>query len=38
MCRYFLTEVEQKAPNELVRGLYEAMKPKLYAYDRYTVY
>ena len=34
---YFLTGVEQKTPNELVRGLHEAVKPKLYfAYDRYA--
>jgi len=34
---YFLTGVEQKAPDELVRELYEVVKPKLYfAYDRYT--
>jgi hypothetical protein len=32
-----LTGAEQKAPNELVRGLHEAVKPKLYyAYDRYA--
>jgi hypothetical protein len=34
---YFLTGAEQKAPNEPVRGLYDALKPKLhYAYDRYA--
>jgi putative transposase len=34
---YLLTGAEQKAPDELVRGLYEAVKPKLYyAYDRYA--
>jgi hypothetical protein len=34
---YFLTGVEQKAPNELVRELHEVVKPKFYfAYDRYA--
>jgi len=34
---YFLTGAELNAPNELVRGLYDALKPKLYyAYDRYA--
>ena len=34
---YFLTGAELKAPYELVRGLYEAVKPKLlYAYDRHA--
>ena len=34
---YFLTGVEQKTPNELVRELHEVVRPKLYfAYDRYT--
>jgi len=34
---YFLTGAELKAPDELVRELYEAVKPKLYyAYDRYA--
>jgi len=34
---YFLTGAELKAPDELVRGLYDAVKPKLYyAYDRYA--
>jgi putative transposase len=34
---YFLTGAERKAPNELVRGLHEAVKPKLYyAYSRYA--
>jgi putative transposase len=32
---YFLTGAELKAPDELVRGVYDAVKPKLYyAYDR----
>jgi hypothetical protein len=34
---YFLTGAELKASDELVRELYEAVKPKLYyAYDRYA--
>jgi len=34
---YFLTGAELKAPDELVRGLCDAVKPKLYyAYDRYA--
>jgi putative transposase len=34
---YFLTGAERKAPNELVRRLYDVVKPKLYfAYDRYA--
>jgi hypothetical protein len=34
---YFLTGAELKAPDELVRGLYDAVKPQLYyAYDRYA--
>jgi len=34
---YFLTGAELRASGELVRGLYEAVKPKLYyAYDRYA--
>jgi hypothetical protein len=34
---YLLTGAEQKAPDELVRRLYDAVKPKLYyAYDRYA--
>jgi hypothetical protein len=31
-----LTGAERKTPNELVRELHEAVKPKLYAYDRYA--
>jgi len=34
---YFLTGVEQKTPDELVRELHEVVRPKLYfVYDRYT--
>ena len=34
---YFLTGAELKASDELVRELYEAVKPKLYyTYDRYA--
>ena len=33
---YVLTGAERKTPDELVRGLYEAVKPKLYAYYRYA--
>jgi hypothetical protein len=34
---YFLTGAELKAPDELVRELHDAVKPKLYyAYDRYA--
>jgi hypothetical protein len=34
---YLLTGAEQKAPDEPVRRLYDAVKPKLYyAYDRYA--
>jgi len=31
-----LTGAERKTPDELVRELGEAVKPKLYAYDRYA--
>ena len=31
-----LTGAERKTPNELLRGLHEVVKPKLYAYDRYA--
>jgi len=31
-----LTGAERKTPDELVRELREAVKPKLYAYDRYA--
>jgi len=31
-----LTGAERKTPDELVRELHEAVKPKLYAYDRYA--
>ena len=31
-----LTRAERKTPDELVRELSEAVKPKLYAYDRYA--
>jgi len=31
-----LTGAERKDPDELVRGLHEVVKPKLYAYDRYA--
>ena len=31
-----LTGAERKTPDELVRELSEAVKPKLYAYDRYA--
>ena len=30
------TGAERKTPDELMRGLHEAVKPKLYAYDRYV--
>ncbi len=33
---YFLTGAELKASNELVRKIYDVVKPKLYAYDRYA--
>jgi len=33
---YLLTGAERRGPDELVRGLYDAVKPKLYAYDRHT--
>ena len=34
---YLLTGAERRGPDELVRGLYDAVKPKLlYAYDRYN--
>ncbi len=33
---YLLTGAERRGPDELVRGLYDAVKPKLYAYDRYA--
>jgi hypothetical protein len=37
MCGYFLTGEELKAPDELVRELYDAAKSELYcAYDRYA--
>ena len=36
MGRYLLRRAERKTPDELVRGLHEAVKPKLYAYDRYA--
>ena len=31
-----LTGGRRKTPDELVRGLHEVVKPKLYAYDRYN--
>jgi len=31
-----LTGAELNGVNELVRFLYDALKPKLYAYDRYN--
>jgi hypothetical protein len=33
---YVETGAERKTPDELVRELYEVVKPKLYAYDRYA--
>jgi putative transposase len=33
---YLLTGAERRDPDELARGLYDAVKPKLYAYDRYA--
>jgi hypothetical protein len=33
---YFETGAERKTPDELVRGLHEVVKPKLYAYYRYA--
>jgi len=34
---YLLTGAERRGPDELVRGLYDAVKPQLlYAYDRYA--
>jgi hypothetical protein len=33
---YLLTGAERRVPDELARGLYDAVKPKLYAYDRYA--
>jgi len=33
---YLLTGAERRGPDELARGLYDAVKPKLYAYDRYA--
>ena len=33
---YVETGVELKGTNELVRFLYDALKPKLYVYDRYN--
>ena len=29
---YLLTGAERRGPDELARGLYDAVKPKLYAY------
>jgi hypothetical protein len=29
---YLLTGAERRGPDELVRGLYDAVKPKLYTY------
>jgi hypothetical protein len=31
-----LTGGKRKGTNELVRGLHDAVRPKLYAYDRYN--
>jgi len=31
-----LTGGKRSDPDELVRGLHDAVKPKLYAYDRYA--
>ncbi|MFP3262442.1 MAG: hypothetical protein RXP28_06395 [Nitrososphaeria archaeon] len=33
---YVETGAKRKTPYELVRELHEAVKPKLYAYDRYA--
>jgi len=33
---YPLTGAERRGPDELARGLYDAVKPKLYAYDRHA--
>jgi hypothetical protein len=33
---YLLTGAERRGPDELVRGLYDAVKPELYAYDWYA--
>jgi len=33
---YVETGAERKTPDELVKELHEAVKPKLYAYDRYA--
>jgi len=33
---YLLTGAERRGPDELARGLYDAVKPQLYAYDRYA--
>jgi hypothetical protein len=33
---YVETGAERKTPDEPVRELHEAVKPKLYAYDRYA--
>jgi len=33
---YLLTGAERRGPDELARGLYDAVKPQLYAYDRYV--
>ena len=34
---YLLTGAERRGPDELARGLYDAVKPQLYAYDRYAM-
>ena len=36
MNEYVETGAKRKTPDELVRGLYEVVKPKLYAYYRYA--
>jgi len=33
---YFLTGAERNGIDELVRSLYDAVKPRLYIYDRYA--
>ena len=33
---YPLTGAERRDPDELARGLYDAVKPQLYAYDGYA--
>jgi hypothetical protein len=33
---YLLTGAERRGPDELARGLYDAVKPQLYAHDRYA--